>query len=70
MNELVFGFPAPIILALLLNEVRNSVFKRTVQTVTYMPYFISLVVICGIIKDFTASSGVINDIIAFSAANA
>ncbi|MEY9093809.1 ABC transporter permease [Paenibacillus sp. RC84] len=65
LNELVFGFPAPIILALLLNEVRNSVFKRTVQTVTYMPYFISLVVICGIIKDFTASSGVINDIIAF-----
>ncbi|MFS0838539.1 ABC transporter permease [Paenibacillus sp. 1P03SA] len=65
LNELVFGFPAPIILALLLNEVRNSIFKRTVQTVTYMPYFISLVVICGIIKDFTASSGVINDIIAF-----
>ncbi|MFK7692042.1 ABC transporter permease [Paenibacillus sp. HJGM_3] len=65
LYELLFGFPAPIILALLLNEVRNSMFKRTVQTVTYLPHFISLVVICGIIKDFTVSDGVINDIIAF-----
>ncbi|RKN70661.1 ABC transporter permease [Paenibacillus ginsengarvi] len=63
--ELIFGFPAPIILALLLNEVKNSLFKRTVQTVTYLPHFISLVVICGIIKDFTVSGGVINDIIVF-----
>ncbi|TXK84284.1 sugar ABC transporter permease [Paenibacillus sp. N3.4] len=63
--QLVFGFPAPIVLALLLNEVRNALFKRTVQTVTYMPHFISLVVICGIIKDFTTSDGVINDLIVF-----
>ncbi|MCS7460879.1 ABC transporter permease subunit [Paenibacillus doosanensis] len=63
--ELIFGFPAPIILALLLNEVKHSIFKRTVQTVTYMPHFISLVVICGIIKDFTSSNGVINDLIAW-----
>ena len=48
--ELLFGFPAPIILALLLNEVRKTAFKRTVQTITYMPHFISLVVVCGIIK--------------------
>ena len=65
LYELIFGFPAPIILALLLNEVKNAVFKRTVQTVTYMPHFISLVVICGIVKDFTSSEGVINDVIAF-----
>ncbi|TBL81974.1 ABC transporter permease [Paenibacillus thalictri] len=63
--ELIFGFPAPIILALLLNEVKNSIFKRTVQTVTYMPHFISLVVICGIVKDFTASDGIINSLIAW-----
>ncbi|NEW08270.1 sugar ABC transporter permease [Paenibacillus sp. SYP-B3998] len=63
--QLVFGFPAPIVLALLLNEVRHALFKRTVQTVTYMPHFISLVVICGIIKDFTTSDGVINDLVVF-----
>ncbi len=63
--QLLFGFPAPIVLALLLNEVRNALFKRTVQTITYMPHFISLVVICGIIKDFTVSDGVMNDIIVF-----
>lgn len=63
--ELLFGFPAPIILALLLNEVRKTAFKRTVQTITYMPHFISLVVVCGIIKEFTMSDGLINDILAF-----
>ncbi|RAU93293.1 sugar ABC transporter permease [Paenibacillus sp. YN15] len=63
--QLLFGFPAPILLALLLNEVKNTLFKRTVQTITYMPHFISLVVICGIIKDFTSSDGVINDLIAW-----
>ncbi|MHA2856256.1 ABC transporter permease [Paenibacillus lautus] len=63
--ELLFGFPAPIILALLLNEIRKTAFKRTVQTITYMPHFISLVVVCGIIKEFTMSDGLINDIMAF-----
>mgnify|MGYP001406832155 FL=1 len=61
---LVFGFPAPIILALLLNEVINKKFKRTVQTITYMPHFISLVVVCGLIRIFCESEGLINDIIA------
>lgn len=59
---LIFGFPAPIILALLLNEVRKSWFKRTVQTLTYIPHFISMVVIVGIIKDFTATDGIINQL--------
>ncbi|WP_081735050.1 ABC transporter permease subunit [Paenibacillus gorillae] len=58
--SLVFEFPAPIILALLINEVRSKSFKRVAQTITYMPYFISLVVICGIITDFTNADGVIN----------
>lgn len=54
-----FGFTAPIILALLLNEVRNKMFKRTVQTITYMPHFISLVVVAGMIHIFTADQGII-----------
>jgi putative aldouronate transport system permease protein len=57
--SIVFGFPAPIILALMLNEVRRPRFKRIVQTVTYIPHFISLVVVCGMILQFTSSSGVI-----------
>ena len=61
---LIFSFPAPIILALLINELRFKPFTKAVQTITYLPYFISLVVICGMIKDFTAENGVINDILA------
>lgn len=63
--QLIFGFPAPIILALLLNEIKNKAFKKTIQTVTYLPHFVSTVVICGMIIDFFAKSGLINDIIAF-----
>jgi len=48
---------------LLLNEVGNKAFKKTVQTVSYLPYFISVVIVCGIIADFTASDGVITDLI-------
>lgn len=62
---LLWGFPAPIILALLLNELRSNKFKRVVQTVTYLPHFISLVIVCGIIKDFTASDGIINYIFSY-----
>lgn len=61
--DLLFSFPAPILLAFMLNEVKNQVYKRTVQTVTYMPYFISLVVICGLIKDFTSSDGILTQLV-------
>ena len=61
--QLIFGFPAPILLALLLNEVKKSVFKRTIQSVTYLPHFISMVVQCGIIANFFALKGPINDIL-------
>ena len=57
--NLIFGFPAPIILALLLNELRADKFKKTVQTISYLPHFISLVVICGMIKDFVSTDGII-----------
>ena len=62
---LIFGFPAPIILALMLNEVKSRIFKRTVQTISYLPHFISIVVISGIIIQFTAKDGLINDILEF-----
>ena len=55
--SLLFSFPLPIILALLINEIRNKRFKKFVQTASYLPHFISLVVICGMIKTFVASDG-------------
>lgn len=65
MLTLLFSFPAPIILALLLNEVKVKWFGRTVQTITYMPHFIAMVVICGLINTFCQTGGLFNDIIAF-----
>lgn len=61
--SVIFGFPAPIIFALLLNELDNEYYKKVVQVVSYMPNFISTVVISGIIIDFVASDGVITDIL-------
>ena len=63
--NIVFGFPAPIILALLLNEIQSNKFKRTVQTITYMPYFISMVVLCSIIRIYCQQSGVFSQIMQF-----
>ncbi len=65
ITSIAFGFPAPIILALLLNEVKKEKFKRVVQTVTYMPHFISAVVVCGIIIDLVSTDGVITDMLVF-----
>lgn len=61
--SLIFGFPAPIILALLLNEVRNKKFKGLTQTVTYLPHFISMIVVTGMLVDFSMTSGLFNDIV-------
>jgi putative aldouronate transport system permease protein len=63
--SITFGFPAPIILALLLNEIKNVVFKRTVQTITYMPYFISMVVVSSLIRNYTTNSGIFSQIAVF-----
>ena len=62
---LTFGFTAPILLALLLNEVREGKFKKSVQTITYMPHFISLVVVCGMIHIFTANNGILTLLVEF-----
>ena len=65
LYDLIFNFPAAIILALLLNEVQNRRFKKTVQTITYMPYFISSVVIASMVVQFLSpSTGIVNNIIA------
>ena len=61
--QLAIGFPAPIILALLLNELRTIRFKRIVQTSSYLPHFISLVVVSGMVISFLASDGPINSLI-------
>jgi len=62
--SLIFGFPSPIILALLLNELRNAIFKRTVQTIAYLPHFLSWVVVANMfIPMLSPSSGLINNII-------
>jgi len=63
--DILFGFPAPIIFAILMNEIQSKLFKKTVQTITYMPHFISITVVCSLIVSFTGRDGLINDIIAF-----
>ena len=64
-SSIIFGFPAPILLALLINELKNKWFIKTVQTISYMPHFISLVVICSMVKNFVSSSGFISAIVGF-----
>lgn len=63
LETLLWGFPIPIIFALVLNEIRSKPFKRVAQTITYLPHFISMVVICGLVIDFTSLDGLFNTII-------
>ncbi len=58
--NLVFGFPAPIILSLLINEVHHKFYKRTVQTVLYVPHFVSWVILGGIVIQITSMNGPIS----------
>lgn len=58
--HLLWGFPAPIVLALLINEVKNQRFKKLSQTITYLPHFISTVVVCGMIVNVLANGGAVN----------
>ncbi|WP_249367499.1 MULTISPECIES: ABC transporter permease subunit [unclassified Actinomyces] len=62
-TTLLVSFPMPIILALLLNEVRRTWFKRAVQTVSYLPHFLSMVIIAGIIMEVVSVEGPINQVI-------
>ncbi|WP_010271648.1 ABC transporter permease [Paenibacillus senegalensis] len=60
LYQLVFGFPAPIILALLFNEIRLMMVKRTIQSLFYLPHFLSWVVVGGIVFEVLASQGIVN----------
>ncbi len=62
--NLLFGFPAPIILALMFNEILHATYKRTAQTIVYLPHFISTVIIAGIVTTaFSPTAGVVNTMI-------
>ena len=61
--NLAITFPAPIILALLLNEVASNRYKRVVQTVTYLPHFLSTVVVVGMMNTMFSSSGIVNELL-------
>ncbi len=61
---LLFSFPFPIIFALCLNEVRNKHFKKITQTISYLPYFISVVVVVAILTDFSKANGVLTQMAA------
>lgn len=58
--KIIINFPIPIIVAILLNEVRSNFFKRSVQTIVYLPYFISWVILAGIILDIFSLEGIVN----------
>ncbi|MFK7694574.1 ABC transporter permease [Paenibacillus sp. HJGM_3] len=61
--RLIFGFPAPLILAILLNEIRHMFFKRSIQTFLYFPHFLSWVIVGGIFIRLIDVNGIINDLI-------
>jgi len=63
LYKLLFGFPVPILFAILLNEVRKAVFKKWVQTVSYLPYFISWIVLGGMFLSIFSLDGLINQIV-------
>jgi putative aldouronate transport system permease protein len=60
--SLLWSFPAPVVFALLLNEIRSARFKKLVQTVSYFPYFISTVIVAGMLLEFCARDGMINQL--------
>ena len=67
--QILFAFPVPIVFALILNEIQAKKFQKVVQTVSYMPHFVSLIVICAMVVDFTMSDGLINDFIVLFGGN-
>ncbi|HHY82435.1 MAG TPA: sugar ABC transporter permease [Clostridiales bacterium] len=62
LYSLIWSFPAPIILALLFNELRGKRFKKLTQTVSYFPHFISTIIVCGMLKEFSSRGGLFNQI--------
>ncbi|EET58605.1 ABC transporter, permease protein [Marvinbryantia formatexigens DSM 14469] len=64
IGYLLVRFPATLIFALLINEIRTKWWKKLVQTISYLPHFISLVVVCGMVKELLSSTGPINTLLA------
>lgn len=62
LKLLIFGFPIPIIFAILLNEVRSTKFLKGIQTISYLPHFVSTMVLCGMIMDFCSRTGIVTQI--------
>lgn len=60
---MLFEFPAPIIFALLINEISNKVFKKTVQTVSYLPHFLSIAAVTGIVNSLISEYGLVNSLL-------
>lgn len=63
--QLLIGFPLPIIFAILLNEVRQVKFKKIVQTVSYLPHFVSWVIVAGLFTTMLSNEGIVNDALMF-----
>lgn len=61
--QLLFAFPAGIVLALMLNEVKNSLFRRTVQSIVYLPHFVSWIVVVSIALTILGSDGIVNSVL-------
>nr|WP_242608117.1 ABC transporter permease subunit [Xylanibacterium ulmi] len=66
---LIIGFPLPIILALMLNELRSRKLKRTVQTISYLPHFLSIVIVAGIVFQLVSVEGTVNQILGWFGAD-
>jgi putative aldouronate transport system permease protein len=69
MLNLLIGFPLPIILALMINELRIGIFKKTIQTISYMPFFISWITVVGIVTMFLSRHGPLNDFLSLLFSN-
>ncbi|MDF2922471.1 MAG: binding-protein-dependent transport system inner rane component [Paenibacillaceae bacterium] len=64
LYKLIWGFPGPIILALLLNEVRHMSYKRLIQTLAYLPHFLSWIIVAGILNNILSpSTGIVNEVL-------
>ena len=64
--QLLFGFPAPVLFAILLNELKDGVYKKSMQTISYLPHFLSWVVVAGMMTTILSpSSGMVNSVITF-----
>lgn len=65
LTMLIVEFPSAIVLALLMNELKSQKFSKIVQNISYMPHFISLVVVCGMVKTFTMENGVLTTVLSY-----